>query len=51
MRRIEDELEGVVNRIDGLLEEIQTLRTRTVSGPMQDDDAAVEAFVPYCPVR
>ena len=48
MRRIEDELEGMVNRIDGLLEEIQAMKGRQVSGPLTED--SVESFVPYHPV-
>ena len=48
LRRIEDELESVVNRIDGLLEEIQAMRGRRVSGPLTDE--TVESFVPYHPV-
>eukprot|EP00873_Tetraselmis_striata_P043824 jgi/Tetstr1/464088/TSEL_008893.t1 len=48
LRRVEDELEGVVNRIDGLLEEIQAMKGRQVSGPLSDE--TVESFVPYHPV-
>jgi hypothetical protein len=45
LRRIEDELEAVADRIDRLLDEIQAMRKRVVSGPLQDD--AVETFVPF----
>ena len=48
MKRIEDELETIVNKIDGMLEEIQAAKNRRVNGPLQDD--AVETFVPYFPV-
>lgn len=48
LRRVEDELESMVNRIDGLLEEIQALRGRQISGPLTED--SVETFVPYHPV-
>lgn len=48
LRRVEDELESMVNRIDGLLEEIQSMKGRTVSGPLSED--TVESFVPYHPV-
>ena len=48
LRRIEDELESVVNRIDGLLEEIQAVKGRRISGPLTEE--TVESFVPYHPV-
>lgn len=48
MRRVEDELEGMVNRIDGLLEEIQAMKGRQMSSPLTED--MVESFVPYHPV-
>lgn len=49
LRRVEDELESVVNRIDGLLEEISAMKGRQVSGPLSDN-ATIESFVPYHPV-
>lgn len=48
LRRVEDELESVVTRIDGLLEEIQLMKSRVVSGPLTD--GSVASYVPYHPV-
>lgn len=52
LQKIEDELESIANRVDGLIDELSVMRRRRDprESEMHIDEPVYESFVPYHPV-